>query len=116
MMTELLNTTASLAVAAIKFKWQKDEKTYDYFIPEGLTVKVGDKVVVETARGETTVEVMTIKPASEMAQKKILRLVEDLRTDEERKAIHPNGQRMFSEDRTMLDDKGNRSIFDDVDR
>lgn len=75
-MTELLNTTTSLAVAAIKFKWQKDEKTYDYFIPEGLTVNVGDKVVVETARGETTVEVMAIKPTSEMAQKKIVRVVE----------------------------------------
>lgn len=76
MMSGSLNTTASLAVAAIKFKWQKDEKTYDYFIPEGLIVNVGDKVIVETARGETTVEVMAIKPASEMAQKKILRVVE----------------------------------------
>ncbi|MGF6157813.1 primosomal protein N' [Ensifer sp. KUDG1] len=69
-------TTISLAVAAVKFKWQKDEKTYDYFIPEGLTVNVGDKVVVETARGETTVEVMAIKPESELAQKKIVRVVE----------------------------------------
>lgn len=69
-------TTISLAVAAVKFKWQKDEKTYDYFIPEGLTVNVGDKVVVETARGETTVEVMAIKTESEMAQKKIVRVVE----------------------------------------
>lgn len=116
MMTELLNTTASLAVAAIKFKWQKDEKTYDYFIPEGLPVNVGDKVYVATRQGEAKVEVMAIKTESSMASAAILRLVEDLRTDEERKAIHPNGQRMFSEDRTMLDDKGNRSIFDDVDR
>ncbi|KSV78965.1 hypothetical protein N182_18380 [Sinorhizobium sp. GL2] len=69
-------TTISLAVAAVKFKWQKDEKTYDYFIPEGLTVNVGDKVVVETARGETTVEVMAIKSESELAQKKIVRVVE----------------------------------------
>lgn len=69
-------TTISLAVAAVKFKWQKDEKTYDYFIAEGLTVNVGDKVVVETARGETTVEVMAIKPESELAQKKIVRVVE----------------------------------------
>lgn len=69
-------TTISLAVAAVKFKWQKDEKTYDYFIPEGLVVNVGDKVIVETARGETTVEVMAIKAESEMAQKKIVRVVE----------------------------------------
>jgi len=72
MMTE----ATSLIVAAIKFKWQKDEKTYDYFIPAGLLVNVGDKVVVETARGETTVEVMAIKAESQMAQKKILRVVE----------------------------------------
>lgn len=75
-MAELLNTTASLAVAAIKFKWQKDEKTYDYFIPTDLTVAVGNKVVVETARGETTVEIMEIKSGSDKAQKKILRIVE----------------------------------------
>lgn len=29
--------------------------------------------------------------------------------------MHPNGAPMFSADGTMLDDKGNRSIFDDVD-
>ncbi|WP_113132730.1 hypothetical protein [Rhizobiales bacterium] len=69
-------TTISLAVAAVKFKWQKDEKTYDYFIPEGLVVNVGDKVIVETPRGETTVEVMAIKSESELAQKKIVRAVE----------------------------------------
>lgn len=72
MMTE----ASSLTVAAIMFKWQKDGKTYDYFIPEGMTVNVGDKVVVATARGETTVEVMETKTESEMAQKKILRIVE----------------------------------------
>ncbi|MGO4196888.1 hypothetical protein AB4Z13_16145 [Rhizobium sp. YAF28] len=71
-----MTEATSLLVAAIKFKWQKDEKTYDYFIPTGLTVNVGDKVVVETARGETTVEVVAIKAASEMAQKKIVRVVE----------------------------------------
>ncbi|MDX0937442.1 hypothetical protein GOE04_29035 [Sinorhizobium medicae] len=65
-----------LLVAAVKFKWQKDEKTYDYFIPGDLTVAVGDKVIVETARGKITVEVMAIKPNSEMAQKAIVRLVE----------------------------------------
>lgn len=113
-MTE--TNTISLAVAAVKFKWQKDEKTYDYFIPEGLVVYVGDKVVVETARGETTVEVMAIKPESELAQKKIVRVVEDLRTDDERQAKYPNGNPKFAHDRTLLDERGNRSVFDDVDR
>lgn len=71
-----MTEATALIVAAIKFKWQKDEKTYDYFIPADLTVNVGDKVVVETERGETTVEVMEIKATSEMAQKKIVRVVE----------------------------------------
>ncbi len=71
-----MTEATALLVAAIKFKWQKDEKTYDYFIPAGLTVNVGDKVVVETKRGETTVEVVAIKAESEMAQKKIVRIVE----------------------------------------
>lgn len=71
-----MTEATALLVAAIKFKWQKDEKTYDYFIPAGLTVNVGDKVVVETTRGETTVEVMAIKPESDLAQKKIVRVVE----------------------------------------
>ncbi|WP_245496213.1 hypothetical protein [Rhizobium leguminosarum] len=79
MMTE----ATALAVAAIMFKWQKDGKTYDYFIPEGMTVNVGDKVVVATARGETTVEVMEIKAESDMAQKKILRVVQPETTEGE---------------------------------
>lgn len=32
-----------------------------------------------------------------------------------REMTRPNGARMFSSDGTMLDDKGNRSIFDDID-
>lgn len=59
---------------------------------------------------------MEIKTESEMASVAALRPVEDLRTDEEKAAKYPNGQRKYSEDRTMLDEKGNRSIFDDVDR
>lgn len=66
--------TKARAVAAVKFKWQKDERTYDYFVPEGLELKPGDKVVVETKRGETTVEVVAIKTESEMAEKDILRI------------------------------------------
>jgi transcription elongation GreA/GreB family factor len=60
-MTDFL-TTARL-VAAIKFKWQKgdDPKTYDYFVPHGLELNPGDKVVVETTRGENTVEVVELK-------------------------------------------------------
>jgi hypothetical protein len=32
-----------------------------------------------------------------------------------RTRTHDNGARMFSDDGTMLDDAGNRSIFDDLD-
>ncbi|ULJ73637.1 hypothetical protein [Rhizobium gallicum] len=72
-MTDLL--TPARAVAAIKFKWQKegDAKTYDYFVPQGLELAPGDKVMVETKRGETEVEVVEIKAESEMASKPILR-------------------------------------------
>jgi primosomal protein N' len=73
-MTDLL--TKARAVAAVKFKWQKgdDTKTYDYWVPEGLELKPGVKVVVEMKRGETTVEVVAIKAESEMAEKAILRV------------------------------------------
>jgi hypothetical protein len=75
-MTDLL--TPALAVAAVKFKWQKgdDQKTYDYLIPHWLELAVGDKVMVETKRGETEVEVVEIKAESEMASKLILRRAE----------------------------------------
>jgi len=73
-MTDLL--TPARAVAAIKFKWQKDEKTYDYFIPNGLEITPGDKVVVATSRGETEVTVVEIKTESDKAGKEVLRRVE----------------------------------------
>ncbi|KQY78615.1 hypothetical protein ASD52_01845 [Ensifer sp. Root142] len=101
-------------IVAVKFAWEKADKTYDYFAD--FPVAVGQRIYVPTKRGEAKVEVVEIKTASEMASVAALRPVEDLRTDEEKQAKHPNGQRMFSEDRTMLDDKGNRSIFDDIDR
>ena len=72
-MTDLL--TPALAVAAVRFKWQKgeDQKTYDYLVPHGLDLAVGDKVMVATKRGETEVEVVEVKAESEMASKPILR-------------------------------------------
>lgn len=70
--------TPSLTVAAVRFKWQKgeDTKTYDYFVPHGLELSPGDKVMVETKRGEAEVEVVEIKTESEMAAKRILRRAE----------------------------------------
>lgn len=73
-MSEQLSPTR--AVAAVKFKWQKaeDGKTYDYFVPAGLELQLGDKVMVETRRGETEVTVVEIKTESGMAEKEVLRL------------------------------------------
>ncbi|MDR9774455.1 hypothetical protein RJJ65_17645 [Rhizobium hidalgonense] len=109
-MTEATTRT----IVAVKFSWEKGDKTYDYFAD--FPVEVGQRIYVPTKRGEAKVEVVAIKTESEMASVAALRPVEDLRTDEEKQAKYPNGQRKFSEDRTLLDEKGNRSIFDDVDR
>jgi hypothetical protein len=62
--------------AAVKFKWQKDEKTYDYWIADGMELAPGDKAIVETKRGETEVEIVEIKDASDKAEKAIIRKVE----------------------------------------
>lgn len=66
-----------LAVAAIRFKWEKAGRTYDYFIPEGMELKPGDKVVVMTKRGEATVEVVEIKASSDRAEKQIVRVADE---------------------------------------
>ncbi len=62
-------------VAAVKFKWQKaeDGKSYDYFVPDGLELQPGDKVMVETKHGPKEVEVVEIKAESDKAEKEILR-------------------------------------------
>lgn len=75
-MTDLL--TPAPTFAAVKFKWQKgdDAKTYDYQVPAGLELAPGDRVLVETKRGETEVTVVEIKAESEMASKPILRRAE----------------------------------------
>lgn len=72
-MTDLF--TPARLVAAVRFKWQKgeDTKTYDYFVPAGLELAPGDRVVVETKRGETEVEVVEVKAASDKAEKTIIR-------------------------------------------
>lgn len=65
--------TPARQVASVKFKWEKGDRVYDYFVPLGLDIKVGDKVMVETKRGEAEVEIMLIKAESELAAKSILR-------------------------------------------
>lgn len=65
-----------MTYASVKFQWQKDGKTYDYIIPDGMSVAPGDKVIVETRRGETEVEVVAVKDESEMASAYIVRKAE----------------------------------------
>lgn len=83
-MTDLI--THAPTFAAVKFKWQKDDKTYDYTVPAGLDLNPGDKVIVETKRGETEVEIVAIKAESEMAAKPILRRAEPVATTEPKPA------------------------------
>ena len=59
--------------AAVRF--DGSDKTYDYFAP--ISVEVGDRVVVETRRGEAVVTVAEIKDRSERAEKSILRMADE---------------------------------------
>ncbi|MET3648073.1 hypothetical protein [Phyllobacterium ifriqiyense] len=59
-------------IVAVKFGFS--DKTYDYF--SDIPVEVGQKVYVETSRGEAKVEIVEIKDGSERAEKAVLRIVE----------------------------------------
>lgn len=68
-------------VASIKFKWS--DTAYDYFIPAGLSVAAGDKVIVPTRGGEKEVVVIEVKASSEKATASIIRRVEEMADAEE---------------------------------
>lgn len=70
-----------MSYASVKFKWQKDDKTYDYVVPDGMDLSPGDRVVVKTRRGETEVEIVSIEDESEMATATILRKAEPKQPD-----------------------------------
>lgn len=74
--------------ASVALKWNK-EKTFDYLVPEGLDLAPGDKVIVETKRGETEVEVVSIKDTSDMASKPIVRKVEPVEATEAPADVKP---------------------------
>jgi|GEM_PF-1169515 len=109
-----MTETALRSIVAVKFAWEKDGKTYDYFAD--FPVTVGQRIYVPTKRGEAKVEVMKIKTESEMASVAALRPVVDLRTDEEKQAKYPNGQRMYSEDRCSMQRAIGRSSTTSIDR
>lgn len=98
----------------VRFKWS--DTVYDYFC-DGIPVKVGDTAIVLTKGDrETEVTVVELKEFSLRAEKGIIRVLPpDVRTDEQKAAKHPNGKPMWGRTGMLLDDKGNRSVFDDVD-
>lgn len=98
-------------IVAVKFG--ESDKTYDYFAG-AFDVAVGQRVMIPMRGREVSVLVAEIKDHSDVAKVTILR--PDVRTDEQRATKYPNGQPMWSPDGTMLDEYGNRSIFDDVDQ
>ncbi|PWJ88425.1 hypothetical protein C8D77_111148 [Mesorhizobium loti] len=107
-------------IVAVKFG--NSERTYDYDAT-GFEVSVGQKVIIPMRGREVSVEVVEIKAESELAKVAILRIAEpenppvvDVRTEEQRADKHPNGQPMWAPSGTLLDERGNRSIFDDVDQ
>lgn len=71
-----MTTETPKTFAAVHFKWQKegDERHYDYIVPDGLTVAADDKVIVNTLHGETVVQVVDVKFASDKATASILRI------------------------------------------
>lgn len=60
-------------VASIRFPWSPTSATYDYLIPEDITLSAGDKAVVRTKRGEADVEVVEVKETSDKATAWIVR-------------------------------------------
>ncbi|RUW81525.1 hypothetical protein [Mesorhizobium sp. M2A.F.Ca.ET.067.02.1.1] len=98
-------------IVAVKFG--ESDKTYDYFAG-AFDVAVGQRVMVPMRGREVSVTVAAIKDQSDVATASIARL--DVRSDEQRAAKHPNGRHQWSPDGTLLDENGNRSVFDDVDR
>ncbi|RUV19909.1 MULTISPECIES: hypothetical protein [unclassified Mesorhizobium] len=98
-------------IVAVKFG--ESDKTYDFFAG-AFDVAVGQRVMVPMRGREVSVTVAEVKDHSDMAKVAVTR--PDVRTDEQRTAKHPNGQHQWSPDGTLLDENGNRSIFDDVDK
>ena len=59
--------TQTTIVVAVKFDGGRSEKAYDYL--STLPLKAGDKVIVETFRGESPATVVEVKEASDRAEK-----------------------------------------------
>lgn len=68
---------------AVAVSFRGSAKTYDYLIPDGVTVMAGDTVVVATRNGEAKVTVVTVKSHSDDATAPFLRVFEEEKDDEE---------------------------------
>lgn len=97
----------------VAVKFGESDKTYDYEAT-GFDLSPGQRVMVPMRGREVSVQVVEVKDRSDLAKVAIARI--DIRTDEQREERHSNGQHMWSPDGTLLDEHGNRSIFDDVDQ
>lgn len=69
-----MTETGPRIIVAVKFAWEKGDKTYDYFAD--FPVEVGQRIYVPTKRGEAKVEIMEVKAESEMASVAALRVVD----------------------------------------
>jgi hypothetical protein len=59
-------------IVAVKFGFS--DKTYDFF--SDIPVEIGQRVYVETSRGETKATIVDIKNESDRAERSVLRIVE----------------------------------------
>lgn len=89
----------------VAVKFGESDKRYDYLVPDGFDLSVGQRVMVPMRGREISVEVVEVKDHSEVAKVAIARI--DLRSDEQRAAKHANGAHRWAPDGTELDEQGN---------
>lgn len=73
-MTEPAPQASASQRCVVTVRFPPSVREYDYFC--NFPVAQGQNVVVETRRGEATVQVLEVKATSERAEKSILRLAE----------------------------------------
>jgi hypothetical protein len=68
----MTDALAQRTIVAVKFGFS--DKTYDFF--SDIPVEVGQRIYVETSRGETKATIVEIKKESDRAERSVLRIVE----------------------------------------